>query len=351
MVVIAPGPEPLNRETPLSALDRGVVTATEDFYVRSHFPTPSVDAERWRLRVTGFVSKPLAIGMSELLSMPARSMTVTLECAGNGRSLMTPAVAGEQWGVGAVGTARWTGVLLADVLRQAQLDPAAQEVVLRGADRPALDGAPQEPKRFERSLTIAELDSAPVLLTYAMNGQPLPAEHGYPLRAVVPGQYAVSSVKWLTDVEAVAMPFRGLFQSERYVYQWDRDGRRFTEPVGHIRVRSLITHPSQGQSVRAGRVAIRGLAWSGMAPIAGVDVSVDGGAWQPARTMGRARREHWRRWEMTAILDRPGTTWIAARATDRAGNVQPEQAEWNRLGYGNNCIQRVSVTARNGTAR
>ncbi len=324
----------LNRETSLPDLDRGVLTANDRFYVRSHFPVPRIVVARWRLRVFGMVRCGLSLGLPELLSMPPRTMTLTLECAGNGRSLMTPPVEGEQWGLGAVSTARWTGVLLADVLGQAGVDPSAQELVFRGADR-----------RFERSIAMQAIRSTNVLVAYAMNEEVLPLEHGYPVRAVVPGRYAVASVKWLTEIEAVSTPFNGFFQTERYVYQSPQDGRIVKQPVDEVRVRSLITHPLQGETVRPGPLVIRGWAWSGMAPIAHAEVNIKGRGWERASMLGAPSRQHWQRWEMTTMIDRRGTTSIAARATDREGNVQPEHAEWNRLGYGNNGVQVVTVEA------
>ena len=333
----------LNREAALSDLESGVVTANDRFYVRSHFPVPTIDVARWRLRVFGRVRDELRLRLPELMSMGARTMTVTLECAGNGRSMMTPAVDGEQWGLGAVSTARWTGVLLADVLRQAGIDPAAQEVVFRGADH-QVGGL----RRFERSLAIRDLRSAPVLLSYAMNGEPLPIAHGHPLRAIVPGRYAVASVKWLAEIEAVTIPFRGFFQSERYIYEWKRNGSVIAQPVAEMRVRSVITKPTQGETVSVGSIVVHGFAWSGIAPIARVEVKLNGQGWQPATILGSPSRHHWQRWELTSTIDRPGTVSIAVRAADRSGNVQSEHAEWNRLGYGNNMIQALTVEAKAG---
>jgi DMSO/TMAO reductase YedYZ molybdopterin-dependent catalytic subunit len=347
MQMIVRRAEPLNCEPPLSALEGGVVTASDRFYVRSHFPVPTLDVDRWSLRVFGLVRNQLNIPLQELHQMPSRTMTVTLECAGNGRSSMTPAIEGEQWDLGAVSTARWTGVPLAEVLGRAGIDAAAIEVVFRGADQAVVAGhaGSGRPRRFQRSLTSGDLRSIPVLLAYAMNGEALPPQHGYPLRAIVPSRYAVNSVKWLTQIEAVSTPFRGFFQSDRYVYQWLRNGSVITEPVGQIRVRSLITHPTQYAPVSVGTLAIHGFAWSGAAPIATVEVSIDDQRWQQAQLLGSPSRLRWQRWRLTAEIRRPGVVSIAARAADRAGNVQNEHAEWNRLGYGNNSIQVVSVRA------
>ena len=314
-----------------------------NFYIRNHFPVPRIDSDRWRLRVYGLVGRPLRLQVPDLLKMPTKTMVVTLECAGNGRSFLSPRVDGEQWGLGAVGTAEWTGVPLAEVLRHAGVDARATEIVFRGEDSPASELS-SGPRRFERSLTLTDRHRIPVLLAYAMNGEPLPPAHGFPLRAIVPGRYAVNSVKWLNEIELTSGSFNGYFQTDRYVYQWERDGDVFTEPVGSLRVRALITCPAEGQPVEAGRLPVRGLAWSGIAPIARVDVTVDGGPWVQARMLGRPSRYGWQHWELITRV-KSGEISIRARATDRSGNTQPVRAEWNRLGYGNNAIQVVKVHA------
>jgi DMSO/TMAO reductase YedYZ molybdopterin-dependent catalytic subunit len=176
-----------------------------------------------------------------------------------------------------------------------------------------------------------------------MNGEPLPLRHGYPLRVVVPGWYGVASVKWLTEIEVIDGPFRGYFQTEKYVYEWERDGHLIKEPVTLQPVRALITEPQPDQVIDPGDLAIRGLAWSGAAAIARVDSSVCGGVWQAARLLGDGTRHRWQRWEMIIPLHSPGATTIRARATDLAGRTQPERPEWNRLGYGANAIQEVPI--------
>jgi DMSO/TMAO reductase YedYZ molybdopterin-dependent catalytic subunit len=209
-----------------------------------------------------------------------------------------------------------------------------------------VEGRPS-PIRFERSLSLDEPQLGDALLAYAMNGEPLSPQHGYPLRLVVPGWYAVNSVKWLTEIELIEGPFDGFFQADRYWYQWNRAGRMVAEPVGLQRVRALITEPSPDQEVRPGELPIRGVAWSGAAPVARVEVRVGDGDWQEARLLGEGQHGCWRRWELITRLDRrPGVLKVHARATDEAGHIQPERAEWNRLGYGNNSIQRVPIRVR-----
>ena len=344
LVVNGPGPGPLNCETPPSALG-GEVTPTARFYRRNHFPIPVLDAATWRLAVTGTVERPLSLSSHELRRLPAETMAVTLECAGNGRAQFRSPTPGVQWDVGAVGTAEWTGARLADVLGRAGIRRAAREVIFGGADRGTVDGS-SRPIRFERSLTVADALESGSLLAYAMNGRPLPARHGYPLRLVVPGWYAIASVKWLTDIRVVEEPFDGFFQATHYVYERDRGSATAAEPVRLQQVRALITRPGSGQELACGGLIIRGVAWSGAAPIERVDVSVAGGPWQKARLVGLAAAHGWQQWEFLATGLEPGEVIIRARATDLAGQVQPERPEWNRLGYGANFIHEVRVLLR-----
>jgi DMSO/TMAO reductase YedYZ molybdopterin-dependent catalytic subunit len=341
MPLLVRNSDPLNCEAQLSTMVGGVVMSNANFYIRNHFPAPAVDANGWRLQVSGLVDRPLSLSLNDLLNMRAETMTVTLECAGNGRSFLKPAVDGEQWGLGAVSTAEWTGVPLGEVLRQAGVDPSARELVMRGADRSA-DPA-RNPNRFERSVGLDEAQSTPVLLAYAMNGEALPQQHGFPVRAIVPGWYAVNSVKWLSEIELIGHAFDGFYQTSRYIYEWRRNGAVHSEPVGRQRVRSLITQPLEGDTVAAGQMEIRGLAWSGSSAIERVDVSINQGEWHAARMVGQPQNYCWQQWELSTHLSRSGKMSIRSRATDQAGMRQPEQGEWNRLGYGNNAVQTVVV--------
>jgi DMSO/TMAO reductase YedYZ molybdopterin-dependent catalytic subunit len=178
-----------------------------------------------------------------------------------------------------------------------------------------------------------------------MNGETLPVEHGFPMRLVVPRWYGVASVKWLTEIDVTDVTFRGYFQQERYFYEWD-DDRRPREPVTVQRVRALITEPKPDQELERGDLTLRGLAWSGAAPIARVEVSAAGGPWEDAHLEGQPTRDSWQWWELTIRAEHPGAVTFRVRATDAAGRTQPEQPEWNRLGYGANAIQKVTVRVR-----
>jgi DMSO/TMAO reductase YedYZ molybdopterin-dependent catalytic subunit len=244
-----------------------------------------------------------------------------------------------------VSTAEWTGVPLAEVLDRAGIKAGAREVLFRGADGGTLPSR-AEPIRYERSLSLDNARGSDVLLAYAMNGEPLPVQHGFPLRIIVPGWYAVTSVKWLTEIEVIGKAFTGHYQSDAYFYEWERDGQMVREPVTLQRVRSLIIEPRADQDVERGELAIRGVAWSGAAPIARVEVSIAGGPWQQAHLVSERGQHSWQWWELITRIELPGTTSLRARASDLAGGSQPERPEWNRLGYGNNVVQEVSVHFR-----
>jgi DMSO/TMAO reductase YedYZ molybdopterin-dependent catalytic subunit len=336
---------PLNAETSIPALIGGVVMPNAHFYVRNHFQIPDLDPASWRLTVGGLVDRPLSLSLRDLRSMPSETHVVTLECAGNARSLLNPPVAGEQWNLGAVSTAEWTGIPLTAMLDRAGISQGARDVVFRGADGGKVEGR-AETVHYERSLSTDDAMGADAVLAYAMNGEPLPRQHGYPLRLIVPGWYGVASVKWLTEIEVIDRVFDGFFQADRYFYEWHRANQVVTEPVSLQRVRALITEPGAGDEVSTGELTVRGVAWSGAAPIARVDVTVDTGSWQHARLMSRRNRHSWQWWELITRVDTPGTVTVRARATDLAGRTQPDEPEWNRLGYGANAVHAVPIRVR-----
>jgi DMSO/TMAO reductase YedYZ molybdopterin-dependent catalytic subunit len=332
---------PLNCETSVPALMGGVIMPNARFYVRNHFQIPNLNVAEYRLTVGGLVKRKLSLSIRDLMQMPSQTFVATLECAGNGRTKFNPATAGEKWDFGAVSIAEWTGVALTEVLDRAGIQSAAREVLFRGADHGTVENSPTS-IRYERSLRLEEATVSRAILAYVMNGEPLPIHHGFPLRLIVPSWYAVASVKWLTDIELIGHTFAGHFQTERYWYEWCRGGDDVREPVTRMQVRGLITEPNQDSEIERGKITIRGVAWSGLAPIERVEVYTSG-AWHQVRLIGEPSWQAWQRWELVTAINVSGPAVLRVRATDKAGRVQPQHAEWNRLGYGNNSIQEVAI--------
>ena len=313
-------------------------------YLLTHYDMPALDPATWRLAVTGAVSRRLELTLDELRSRPARTVRVTMECAGNGRARMHPRPISQPWLVEAVGTAEWTGVPLRDVLESAGVRPSAAEVVFTGADHGVERGVEQD---YQRGLPLDEALGEEVLLAYEMNGQPLPPQHGHPVRLVVPGWYGMTNVKWLQEISVVEEPFRG-FQHRAYRYRQSPDDPG--EPATRMVPRSLIEPPgfpdfmSRARVVRPGELELRGRAWSGHAPIDRVEVSTDGGRnWAEAEVDADRPRWSWRGWRSRWRAE-PGSHVLAARATDADGNVQPTGQSWNRGGFGNNLVHTVPVS-------
>lgn len=334
--------EPLNAETPLQE-QRGLLTPAPLFYIRDNFMLPRIDAHTWRVAIDGAVERPYQLSYDEVRALPSRTLVATMECAGNGRSALHPPADGEQWQYGAVSTAEWTGVPLATVLQAAVAAPRAREIVIEGADSGTV-ACRATPIHFARSLPMAGALDPDMLLAYAMNGEPLSVQHGFPLRLIVPGWYGMASVKWVTRITAVAEAFDGYFQRERYILidPGCPDGEH--TPVTTMRVRSVICSPCRDAIVPRGTHRVVGLAWSGVAPVTRVEVSVDDGAtWAPADLIDEPARHIWRRWAYTWHATTPGPVTLRSRAQDATGHTQPATPEWNRLGYANNAIQALPV--------
>lgn len=329
------------------------VTPTNRFFIRSHFAVPKLTREDWQLTVEGHVERPVTVRFDDLAGLPHRELVTTLECAGNSRSTVRPKPEGVLWGHGAVSTGRWAGVPLRHLLERAGVRTGAVEVVLRGADRGREPGHEGE-LPYEMSLSVEKALHPDTLLVDAMNGKPLTPSHGFPIRAVVPGYYGMASVKWLTHVTVLDHAFDGYFRTRAYAYI--REGQRTHEPkvpAGEIRVKSLINWPREGQILATGPHVVRGVAWSGDAPIVRVDVSISpptgsGEVWRSAQLRTAPSRYAWSHWELFCDLPDPGFYVIRARATDELGNTQPVQAEWNFRGIGNNSIHCVPVEVQAG---
>ncbi len=343
--------EPENLEFPFSSLN-SAVTPNEQFFIRSHFAAPRLNARSWRLRVEGLVERPLELCTEDLLELPRHTVSATLECAGNSRIFLHPKVGGLQWELGAVGNAQWSGVPLAAVLERAGMKPGAVEVVLEGADSGEIKKEPVSPGKihYARGLPLSKALDPDVILATHMNGEPLPPAHGFPLRAVVPDWYGMASVKWLTRIIVADRVFRGYFESSDYTYWDQRDGLPAQLlPVGEIEVKAQIARPTLHEVVPADSVCrIHGAAWTGNSVITRVEVSTNGGrSWKDAQLLGGPVRHAWRLWEFHwRTPTKPGPCVLMARATDARGRVQPTTRDAHRGTYMITHVQPIEVEVR-----
>ncbi len=332
-----------NHGLPLEAL-RYPITPPGLHYTLIHYDVPAVDPDAWALEVGGRVERPLRLTLADLRSRPRERLAVTLECAGNGRALMEPRALSQPWLQEAVGTAEWGGTSLWPVLAEAGIDTTADEVVFTGQDRGVERGLEQA---YARSLSLDQARRPEVLLVDEMNGQPLPPQHGAPLRLVVPGWYGMASVKWLSDIEVIGGAFDGFQQRQQYRLR--QDPREPGEPLERMLPRALMVPPgipdffTRRRVVRPGPVTLAGRAWSGRAPIERVEVSVDGGATWAAATLDPPDLGPWawQSWSFEWTAE-PGDVVLACRATDGAGAT--DAPPWNVGGYANPEPHRVPVT-------
>jgi sulfane dehydrogenase subunit SoxC len=333
-----------NHGFPLEALAYDITPAGLH-YLLIHYDIPLVDSAGWRLTVGGRVGHELSLSLGELRSRPATTLAVTLECAGNGRAQLSPRPLSQPWLLEAVGTAEWTGTPLRGLLDEAGVGEGAVEVLFRGLDR-GVEG--EKEQQFERSLPLDDALREEVLLAYAMNGQPLPPQHGFPLRLVVPGWYGMTSVKWLERITVLDTGFEGYQQSRGYRLRQTPDEEG--EPVTRMLPRSLMVPPgipdfaTRERSLEPGPCTVRGRAWSGFGAVERVEVSTDGGeSWNDAELGRQATSWAWCSWAWDWDAREPGAYELCCRASDGAGNVQPLAARWNLGGYANNEVQRVPV--------
>jgi DMSO/TMAO reductase YedYZ molybdopterin-dependent catalytic subunit len=333
-----------NHGLPLEAL-RWPITPVGLHYLLIHYDVPVVDPADFLLEVGGTVEQPLVLTLDELRTRPAVEIVSTFECAGNGRALLEPRPVSQPWLLEAVGTARWRGVPLAALLEAAGPSSDAVDVVFAGLDR-GVEGEIEQ--RYERSLPVTEAMGAGCVVAYEMNGAPLPPQHGYPLRLVVPGWYGMTNVKWLSKIRVLEEPFAGYQVAAGYRIRQTEEEEG--SPVTRMRPRSLMAPPGIPQFETRDRIAERGShllegrAWSGRAPIARVEVSVDDArTWADALLSRDFPDPHawcgWSfQWEAT-----PGDHVLCSRATDETGDTQPLDPLWNLGGYENNAVQRVRV--------
>jgi DMSO/TMAO reductase YedYZ molybdopterin-dependent catalytic subunit len=336
-----------NHGMPLEAL-RYDLTPAGLHYLLIHYDIPDVDPDTWRLSVEGHVRSPLELSLDDLRSRPTKTQAVTLECAGNGRTMIEPHVVSQPWVLEAVGTAAWTGTPLRGVLEEAGVDEGAVEVVFTGLDR-GVEGEMEQ--SYERSLSFEEAMRPDVLLAFEMNGRPLLPQHGFPLRLVVPGWYGMASVKWVSRITVLTEPFAGYQNVHSYRLRSDPDEEG--EPLNRIRPRSLMVPPgipefqSRSRIVDAGTHTVLGRAWSGFGPIERVEFSDDDGrTWWDADLGEPPPDEYaWRAWSFEWLAS-PGERVLCCRATDATGATQENEPAWNVGGYTNNAIQRLPTLVR-----
>jgi len=331
-------------ETPVEYFNTWL-TPVPHFFVRNHMHEPSgLNADDWRLTISGEVERPLTLSLGELSKLETHTVVNTLECAGNGRSLHRPQTPGIQWGKGAVSTARFSGPRLRDLLQHAGLKPNGKHVMFRG-----LDEVPGKVPPFIRSIPIEKAQDSDTLIATHMNGAALTKHHGFPARALVPGWVGAASCKWLTEIKVLESEFVGNFMSPGYrfpnqpVKPGDAVKPEDTHVLTSLNVKSVISAPADGATSKAGNLAVYGTAWAGEADIVNVDISTDGGlSWNPAK-LGHERAHYaWRLWRYEWKA-KSGDYVVLSRATDSKGRVQPAAPEWNPGGYFYNAVDQVKV--------
>ncbi|MFI5617003.1 sulfite oxidase [Streptomyces sp. NPDC051567] len=339
-----------NAETNFAALrGTGPLTPVDRFFVRNHTSTPRIEADAWRLTVwgDGLTDGPVEFSYDQLRALPAVERTLFVECAGNGRSFYASQqgqpVSGTAWTLGAIGVARWRGARLSDVLRRAGVGGDAVDVLPRGLDDEVVANGVNL-GRVRRPLPVAKaLDD--VLLAYGMNGEPLPPDHGGPVRVVVPDWIGISSVKWVGDIEVSASPLYTPWNTDLYRLFGPAHPAEGSAPLTRQTLKSAF-ELELGATVAVDRTRLlTGRSWSGAAPVRRVEVSTDGGArWRRAHLRDTPCRGSWVRWSVPWTPRATGATALLARATDATGRTQPETAVHNTQGYLFDAVVRHPVT-------
>jgi sulfane dehydrogenase subunit SoxC len=309
---------------------RGYLVPNDLFFVRNHTRTPRLDVATWRLQVEGSgVERPLELRYDDLLAMPSLSVIRYIECAGNGRSFFQTAYGkqaqGTQWKLGAIGVAEWTGVPLREILERAGLKGTARDIMVEGLDD----------SHVRRPIPITKAFAEDTLLVYAMNGDTLPPDHGFPLRLLTPGWVGIANIKWVGRLEVSEQPLFSYWNTETYIllgpdYQANPPAKG---PILSTQSLKSALELAADAHLRPGHQVIKGRAWSPFGPITRVMVSVDQGqTWQPARLQEPNIARAWVRWDL-AWDAQPGHYPLTVRATDEAGNTQPDSVLWNEQGY------------------
>ncbi|MGB6536174.1 MAG: molybdopterin-dependent oxidoreductase [Xanthobacteraceae bacterium] len=339
-------------ETPFEVFDQGVFTPNDQFFVRWHWsviPT-SIEVDKFRLNVRGHVNEPLSLTLKDILAMPRIEYAAVNQCSGNSRGFFQPRVAGGEWGNGAMSNARWTGVSLKHLLDRAGVKDGAVQVRFQGLDRaPVADGP-----KFIKSLSLDHARDGEVMIAWAMNGEQLPLLNGFPLRLVVPGWYATYWMKSLNDIEVLDRPDTNFWMKTAYTIP-DTPHASMTPgqtgvkmvPINKMNPRSFITNVKAGATISAGKpTLIRGFAFGGDGGVKRVDFSSDGGkAWEVAQ-LGRDEGKYsFRQWHAQFTPETKGDYTLTVRCTNAAGEVQPNEPNWNPAGFMRNVIESTPVTA------
>jgi sulfite dehydrogenase len=351
LIVLTSRPPQL--ETPFSVFNDGPLTPNDAFFVRYHWsgiPT-SVDAQSYRLRVTGKVNVPVEFSLNELkqLAEPMEFIAVN-QCSGNSRGYFTPRVNGGQLSNGAMGNARWTGVPLRKVLEKAGIQAGAVQVSFGGLDRPPLEASPG----FVKALAIEHALDGEVMLAWAMNGKDLPMLNGYPVRLVVPGHYGTYWVKHLSDINVLDKAYDGFWMSRAYripdnpcACMEPGSVPATTIPINRFNIRSFVTSLTDGGKVPVGaNTTVQGIAFDGGYGISKVAFSADDGrSWVDARLGKDLGKYSFRTWTVPFKPATRGLYSIKVRAVNRAGETQPMNATWNPAGYMRNVVETMNVSA------
>jgi DMSO/TMAO reductase YedYZ molybdopterin-dependent catalytic subunit len=333
---------PENQETPIHFI-HGDIVSKRLFYRRNHFPYPSFASSFYFLPIEGLVHNPKVFSLQEIYSLPSKTIKAVLECSGDKRELFKPKVFGEQWGKGAISQGIWKGVALRTLLQYTGLLDSAKEIVFEGYDNGIRPDSNQL-FNFSRSLPIEKAIDPDTIIAYEYNNQPIPFKHGFPLRLIVPGWYAMASVKWIKKIIVIDKEFKGPFQAVDYVYYPNKDNDNGKVPVTTINVNSTIKYPLNRQLLHSGVYEINGIAWTGKDHIAKVEISFDGGqTWNTCQLTSSSEKYAWVRWNYKWEALKKGEYIILSKATDSKGNVQPLEPMWNRKGYGYNALDRIKV--------
>ena len=338
-------------ETPFEVFDKGVLTPNDRFYVRWHYsdiPT-TVDVDTFRLKVHGNVEHELSLSLKDIMALPHVEVTAVNQCSGNSRGLFEPRVAGGEWGNGAMGNARWTGVRLSDVLKKAGVKPGSVQVRMHGLEKPPVAASPP----FLKSLALDHAMDGEVMIAFAMNGEALPLLNGFPIRMVVPGWYATYWVKMLSDLEVLDKPDANFWMATAYTIpdtphadmKPGQTGLKFV-PINKMVPRSFITNVKSGAKLpKQGQSLVRGLAFGGDAGVKKVELSLDGGkSWMATKLAKDEGKFSFRRWEADVKFPKPGDYTLQVRCTNAAGVVQPPVPNWNPAGFMRNVIESTRVT-------